>query len=174
MQISGLGRKSLSDICCSLPAAALSSISFLTQCHSFSPVLQRHCSTMPAKQTMYCCSKQEMGPKEHLSLSLCFLVSQAFSRNDDASPRRYVPQEVWCSTAGNSPFSHLRPGIIALRGSGSQAASFIPTTWLGDQQSPPLPHPHTGYTSSSSGKLIKGAMAGDSESDRLHQGMVLD
>lgn len=41
MQISGLGRKSASDILYSFPAAAMSSISFLTQRHSFSPVLQR-------------------------------------------------------------------------------------------------------------------------------------
>lgn len=178
MQILGLGRKSTSDIFRSFPAAAMSSISFLTQCHSFSPVLQRHCSSMPAKQMMVLlCGKQEIGPEEHSSLSLWFFVwvfvwlSQTFSRNDYAFPRRYVQQWVWCFRAEPSPCSALGPGIIALRGSGSQqwAAAHNIT---GDLQSPALTH-HTQATAAF-WRVNQSSYGSNSEPDGLHEDMVLD
>lgn len=104
---------------------------------------------MPAKQTMVLLQEQ----KSAQASPCAFWVSQAFGRNDDASPRRYVPQDVWCSAAGNSPFSH--PWLPSSK-------SFIPTTRLGDVQSPPFPHPHTGYAGSN-----QAAMAGDLESDSI-------
>lgn len=146
MHISELGRKSISDVLCSFPAAAMPFISFLTQCHSSSPIsewpLQCHArktnyGTTVANRTRY---------QKNTQTSSIFLVSQTFSRNKDATFRRHMPQEVWWCTARNNPFSHLWPGIIARRA--SEAASFI-STWLRNLQSPPLPSPHAGGISSS-------------------------
>lgn len=174
MQISGLGRKSVSDILCSSPAAAMSSIYLISSpapqlLSSFAKALQRYTS----KRNGGTAVANRRRDQKSTQTSPCVFWWAGHSAETRMPPPEDTCHDVWRSTAGSSPFSHPRPGSIALRGPGSQAASFVLATRLGDLQSPPLPHPHPGSTSSS-GKLIKAAMAGDSESARRRQGTVLD
>lgn len=177
MQILGLGRKCTSSIFCSFPAAAMSSVSFLTQCHSFSLVLQRHCSTVPAKQMMVLLySKQEMGLEEHSSLSLWFFVCGFFVEPDIQQKWLCLPQKIHATVSlvlqsWDQPLFSPRARYHCSERLWFPTASCNPQRDWGPAES--STHTSTHY-SSPSGELIKAAMAGDSDSDGLHEDTVLD